>query len=393
MPGTLKKSYMNDSYNTGTPYDGRNQSHNFLYAHPDSPSGFSTLTTATRRDEEADEEDPDAPVIIRVVAPATLPEGYTMDVLYDDKPFTIEIPRGGVKEGQEFETIIDPKQAYKYRDTPNSNRSDPPVEESRDDSRMEEYSQQEEQSRRSGNSNRSGHSGRTGNSNRSDNYRKQHMAKIYDNGSTFTIDETPNGKVDELKKTHTYPSTDKGDEKATDEKTEDSIWYDSNGTPMGGWRTRLFSCCDVLTQSTFWMGLFCAPVLMAQLITRMKLTWNGREGPPEETSLSFNRIVLSLVFAMTLFWIPLMGTVCLLIYYLVVIVYVGSQVRSYMRQRYKIPSTLPTRCGDRIDDGCMMFFCGCCSTIQMARHTHDDKEYPGHACTTSGLEHDAPEIV
>ena len=34
----------------------------------------------------------------------------------------------------------------------------------------------------------------------------------------------------------------------------------------------------------------------------------------------------------------------------------------------------------------LLLACGCCSLIQMARHTHNDKEYPGYACTTTGLE-------
>jgi hypothetical protein len=46
-----------------------------------------------------------------------------------------------------------------------------------------------------------------------------------------------------------------------------------------------------------------------------------------------------------------------------------------------------------VEDGICMFLCGCCSAIQMARHTHDDKEYPGHGCTTTGLGVDAPEIA
>jgi Cys-rich protein (TIGR01571 family) len=397
MPGTTQKSYADHDYNVGASYDKRDQGHHNSYPHPDSPSNFSQLTTATRREEE--EDDPDAPVIIRVVAPATLREGYTMDVLYDDQPYTIEIPRGGVEEGQEFETIIDPKQTYKFQNTGNSFRRGQmeqlAEEENRDDSRTQEYTK-EKQSRRSGGSN--GSSSYHRKQEEQQYHIQQHKARIYDNGSEFTVndDQSEIEKPGDIKQTHTYPSIEEDENKeykATDEKTEDTIWYDDNGTPIGGWRTRLYGCCDVLTQSTFWMGFFCAPVLMAQIITRMKLTWNGREGPPEETSLSFNRIVLSLVFTMGVFWVPVMGSICMIAYYLAVIVYIGSHVRAYMRLRYKIPSTLPTRCGDRVDDVCMMLFCGCCSTIQMARHTHDDKEYPGFACTTNGLEFDAPEIV
>jgi hypothetical protein len=29
----------------------------------------------------------------------------------------------------------------------------------------------------------------------------------------------------------------------------------------------------------------------------------------------------------------------------------------------------------------------------MTRHTHDDKEFPGYCCTTTGLEMNAPDIV
>ena len=176
-------------------------------------------------------------------------------------------------------------------------------------------------------------------------------------------------------------------------KNDSVIWYDDNGTPIGGWRTRLYSCCDVLTQSTFWMGFFCPCIQIAQLITRLNLTWNGQEGAPELTSLSYNRLILALIFTMATLIVPVMGGLCLMVYYVVVVVSIGSHVRRYMRHKYKIPATLPTRYGDRIDDYCMMLCCSCCSSIQMARHTHDDKEYPGHGCTTTGLEFDAPEIV
>ncbi len=397
MPGTAIKTYDNDR----PAYGG-----NHYGPPPDSPSALSQFTTATRRDGVVDLDDPDAPVVIRVVAPATLHEGYTMDVLYEDEPYRIEIPRGGVEEGQEFETIIDPRQQCRDHSIVSRNssysgsrrmqmdgsrsgshsgsprmRSEQGVEEdSLNDSRTAEHS-------------RGGRSGRSSNSRYFNGEHRMQKAKIYDDESEFTDNQTQDGKEEDIKQTPTYPVEKEEEENEGDEKTQDTIWYDDNGTPMGGWRTRLFGCCDVLTQSTFWMGLFCTPVLMAQIITRMKLTWRGQEGTPEEASLSFNKLLLSLVFTMSVFWVPIMGNLFMMTYYLTVVVYIGSQVRSYMRQRYKIPSTLPTRVGERVDDFCMMLFCGCCSTIQMARHTHDDKDHPGHGCTTTGLQFDAPEIV
>ncbi|VEU36030.1 unnamed protein product [Pseudo-nitzschia multistriata] len=51
------------------------------------------------------------PLMVSVTAPSTLPEGYTFEAyLNDDKkrPFTCEVPEGGVKEGQTFYTPLPP---------------------------------------------------------------------------------------------------------------------------------------------------------------------------------------------------------------------------------------------------------------------------------------------
>jgi Cys-rich protein (TIGR01571 family) len=254
-----------------------------------------------------DDEDQE-PISIRVIAPATLGEGYTFDVLVDDAPYTVEVPSGGVKEGQEFEVLYEPHLQDGLIST-----------------------------------------------------------QVHHKSSKDTEEET---KAPEDKETVFDPET---------------------GAPMGRWRNRLCACCDVLTQSTFWMGFCCTPILIAQLITRFGLTWQGRTGTKEQISLSFNRIVLSLLMVLALWKIPVVGDFILLLFWLFIVVLVGSPVRQYMRQKYEIPQSLPLRFA-RVEDGCCMLLCGCCSAIQMARHTHDDKEYPGHGCTTTGLGVDAPEI-
>jgi Cys-rich protein (TIGR01571 family) len=248
-------------------------------------------------------ESPDS--FIRVVSPATLNEDFTFDVLVDGEPFTVLVPKGGVKEGQEFEVPF-------LREGENKKDED-------------EYE--------------------------------------YDD-STLPV------------------------QSGSEEEDEcDGL------VPKGHWRNKLCSCCDVVTQATFWMACCCTPILIAQLLTRLRLTWKGQEGSKEEISLSFNRIVLSLILTLAASKIPLLGFFFLLAFFLVVVVYVGSNVRKIVRKKYKIPSTLPSKCGERVDDCCCMLFCGCCSTIQMARHTHDDKEYPGYGCTTTGLGMNAPELV
>ena len=168
---------------------------------------------------------------------------------------------------------------------------------------------------------------------------------------------------------------------------------DEFGVPRGRWRTNLCTCCDVLTQSTFWLGLCCIPIQIAQILTRLNLTWKAEEGAPEEVALTYNRIILPLIFTLALATIPTGGFLALLTFS-VFILYVGTLLRGHMRRKYAIPAG-PCRYfgGEKAEDCCCMFWCACCSSIQMARHTHDDKEWPGYWLSTTGLELDAPAVI
>jgi len=44
--------------------------------------------------------------MIQVRAPATIPEGYKLDVQVHQKTFTVTIPPGGVQEGQTFQVPL-----------------------------------------------------------------------------------------------------------------------------------------------------------------------------------------------------------------------------------------------------------------------------------------------
>lgn len=177
-----------------------------------------------------------------------------------------------------------------------------------------------------------------------------------------------------------------------DDDEVQKLLHDSHGVPKGGWRTSLCSCCDVCTQATFWMAFFCAPILLAQILTRLRLKWNAEEGPPEETYMTFNRIVITLCFVLALGAIPFLVYLVLVVAFFFFL-FVGWKLRRYMRTKYEIPPGMLGKIHPNIDDGCCMLFCGCCSGIQMARHTHDDKEWPGSCCTITGLEYGAPEIA
>lgn len=273
-------------------------------------------------------------MFIRVIAPATLEEGYSFDVLVDGEAFTVHVPPGGVKEGQEFDVLYDRGPRY-FDDT--SSR------------------------------------GGTNNEEEEDTY-------LSKDGDTLPA--------------RTQTMSDEEEQAIGDDEKTNKTWFDEEtGAPIGRWRTSLCSCCDVITQSTFWMAACCTPVLVAQLINRLHLTWNGLAGDIQETQLSYNRILIGFIIALGFWKIPGLGDVIMTSYWMTVVVYIGTQVRAHVRQKYKIPATLPTRCGKQLEDCCCMTFCGCCSAIQMARHTHDDKEYPGLCCTTTGLGCDAPRIV
>ena len=177
-----------------------------------------------------------------------------------------------------------------------------------------------------------------------------------------------------------------------EEENEKEPVVDSLGAVQGQWRVGLFSCCDVLTQATCWMGLLCQPVLLAQILTRLQLTWKSERGSPEETSMTFNRIVISNLVVLSLGQVPFLGYATTFVFY-ILFLFSTYKLRRYMRARYGIPNAVMCRkLGQGTEDCLTVTLCGCCATIQMARQTHDDKEYPGHCCTNTGIEIYAPEI-
>jgi PLAC8 family len=254
---------------------------------------------------------------IRVVAPATLEENFTFDILVGGQPVTVVVPSGGVTLGEEFEVPYPPHLDHEEE---------------------EECCEGCESDQENDNNNQR--------------------------------------------------------QKEKDENV-----------PQGQFRVSLCSCCDVVTQATFWMGLCCLPILLAQLLTRLGLQWNGRvsqyqylddgasneccndqpfQRQDQEKGTTFNKIVLVLVGALTLGHIPVVGTLLVVLFYLVTLVWIGGNLRRHMRQIYKIPSKVSVLPGG-LEDRCTMCCCGCCAAIQMARHTHDDKNYPGSCCTITGL--------
>lgn len=57
------------------------------------------------------------------------------------------------------------------------------------------------------------------------------------------------------------------------------------------------------------------------------------------------------------------------------------KARRAVRQQYEIPEHSCSGC----EDCCCSFWCHCCTTMQMMRHTADYDSYPAACCTETGL--------
>jgi PLAC8 family len=338
------------------------------------------------------------PKTIRVLAPATLEQDFTFDVTlggkHGNRPYTVTVPVGGVVEGEEFDIPYPSWDEY-------SNGIETDDEDARPDDHL----------KNDGTRNDNNNDGVDDDDDvYDDNYGEVHEKKTLPCQSNSHDEETATGMISST---------------------------DATGAPTGRWRYHLLSCCDVVTQSTFWMSLFCIPVMIAQLVSRLHLSYQGVpafnvktrisatqtvfEEAAEEISLSYNKIVLSFVAVLCFTnCLPAVGLIVVVVYVFLLMVFVGSNIRRSMRHKYNIPLSIPflqalRRCfcrplpkkgvkvsksrraneegGGYVEDCLCLLFCGCCSLIQMGRHTHDDKEYPGYCCTTTGLEAGAPKIV
>ena len=267
--------------------------------------------------------------MVRVVAPATLSAGYTFEASVDDHSFVVAVPDGGVKQGQEFEVP----------------------------------------------------------------YPEEHlMDRIQDENEYHDHDDGVVPERDRAVRRDGVGGNDIDNVGSYEEENGKEPVVDSLGAVHGKWRVGLLSCCDVLTQATCWMGLLCQPVLLAQILTRLQLTWKSERGSPEETSMTFNRIVISNLVVLSLGQVPFLGYATTFVFY-ILFLFSTYKLRRYMRARYGIPNAVMCRkLGQGTEDCLTVTLCGCCATIQMARQTHDDKEYPGHCCTNTGIEIYAPEI-
>jgi Cys-rich protein (TIGR01571 family) len=128
-----------------------------------------------------------------------------------------------------------------------------------------------------------------------------------------------------------------------------------------------------------------------QILQRLKLNAIGMPGNSQNTC----KILTGAFFAAWFLTVLLgaltdVGYVVWYAFYFYIVVAIAL-ARNNFRKRYNIPGTA---CGDSACDDCVCaYFCGCCTILQMHRHTHDEKEYPYDMTSETGLPKNAPEIV
>mmetsp|Transcript_14447 Transcript_14447/g.21290 ORF Transcript_14447/g.21290 Transcript_14447/m.21290 type:complete len:278 (+) Transcript_14447:112-945(+) len=200
----------------------------------------------------------------------------------------------------------------------------------------------------------------------------------------------------------------------------------SNHGIKGSWKNGLFACFKHgCCHPHLCLSCCCGPLALAQVMTRMRLTWTGDRGSIPQVANTFQRVarifflfVLAIValdvasfmlypqfsemrditedqvidfndyFSQQNIWdtaptgaIALYYSKCLLeILFCFYIVLTTCKTRRAVREQYEIPNSC---CG--CEDFCCSLWCGCCTTMQMMRHTADYDQHEGKCCTKSGL--------
>jgi Cys-rich protein (TIGR01571 family) len=158
---------------------------------------------------------------------------------------------------------------------------------------------------------------------------------------------------------------------------------------MGMWRKGLLDCCGVLCNGMFWMSLCCNPIIFGQVMERMKLDFFGVKTRNYKNTCSTVTVVFVVYLALCFVGIGMFIWPFFTIYTWIAF----TSARYAYRKHYAINPSLCDCCDGRMDDFCCIFFCGCCVGIQLARHTHNERQHHYDCCSKTGLSERAPEIV
>mmetsp|Transcript_15776 Transcript_15776/g.23901 ORF Transcript_15776/g.23901 Transcript_15776/m.23901 type:complete len:278 (+) Transcript_15776:107-940(+) len=201
-----------------------------------------------------------------------------------------------------------------------------------------------------------------------------------------------------------------------------------NDRPTGSWKDGILACFKHgCCHSHLCLSCCCCPLALAQVMTRMRLTWMGNRGSMPHAAKTFRRVasifflfvlaILALDIASFMlfpqlsemrdisemndmnfqdyysqqnFWdnapmgaLVLYYSKCFLqILFCLYMLLLTCKTRRAVRETSDIPASC---CG--CDDFCCSILCGCCTTMQMMRHTADYNQHQGKCCTKTGLPH------
>jgi Cys-rich protein (TIGR01571 family) len=164
---------------------------------------------------------------------------------------------------------------------------------------------------------------------------------------------------------------------------------DPDDVVKGRWRNGLLDCCEVLCDGMFWMSLCCNPILFGQVMQRLQLDVFGWKSGKYKGTCSIITSVFVIHLALSMLGLGFI----LWPFYTIYTWLAFSNARYAYRKHYEIKPSTCDCCDGRMDDFCCIFWCGCCAGIQLARHTHNGRQYPYECCSPTGMSERAPEIV
>ena len=176
--------------------------------------------------------------------------------------------------------------------------------------------------------------------------------------------------------------------------------------PTGRWKDGLFDCFAYgICHPHLWCAILCSRISMAQVMTRMQLTWLGEPGPQVATKNTFRVVIILLVAYMvystsleigslpytpseTPLWMTILKSLGSTLF-TVWSVYSLCRTRQNVRKMYSIPEQHCAGCEDVV----CAFFCTCCTVAQLSRHTGEYETYPAVCCSETGHPPGTPLVV
>ena len=177
-----------------------------------------------------------------------------------------------------------------------------------------------------------------------------------------------------------------------------------SNAPVGRWKDDIFSCLHYgCCHPTCCFTFFCPSILLAQVMTRLKLNIWALPGTHTEVKKTFTKMLCLFVgyeiFRSIVSPFPLQNDLSLpytvkaelyiiagflmVVYYLTILI----RTRRTIREQYAIPDD--TTCGVS-NDFCCAFWCTGCNVSMMARQTADYDNDRATCFTKTGLQRGVP---